>query len=407
VKLNTNLEMLSKEDFHKQTDIAAQLGTSVESLKGSGVRETYVEALHGDVTSHNCGLSYNVTVEGFRINWSDASDAAVFYSVVMTAICLTQIVLLLKQLHHSQHNSNVARVSMATVGAQAVVDAVITLWHLLMSVVSGDMFSIFISIILFKILGFGVILFKYVCIINEAWEAGGGVSWGAEEQRREVTRIHVRFYCGMMGLLGVTLVFFDHIYFIIFLAYSYWIPQIVLNVTTECRKPMNVSYIVGTGVTRMWIIVYVLGYSGNFLKVAFPKLNTHPTLAFCMVVWQAMQVGVLVAQNKYGARFMIPERFLPPKFDYERDVPSSMSGGSGDGGGMGGATIVALPSDDIESGPSAVEELECVICYDAVEVTMRDYMLAPCEHIFHKDCLMKWMDVKMECPVCRGPLPEL
>jgi hypothetical protein len=52
--------------------------------------------------------------------------------------------------------------------------------------------------------------------------------------------------------------------------------------------------------------------------------------------------------------------------------------------------------------------LDCVICYNEIDIGHRlGYMLAPCNHVFHKDCLAQWMDVKMECPVCRTDLPAL
>jgi hypothetical protein len=51
---------------------------------------------------------------------------------------------------------------------------------------------------------------------------------------------------------------------------------------------------------------------------------------------------------------------------------------------------------------------DCVICYNEIDIrNRRGYMLAPCDHIFHKECLLQWMDVKMECPVCRTELPAL
>ena len=34
-------------------------------------------------------------------------------------------------------------------------------------------------------------------------------------------------------------------------------------------------------------------------------------------------------------------------------------------------------------------------------------VMTPCDHVFHRECLRQWMDIKMECPVCRRPIPDL
>jgi hypothetical protein len=52
--------------------------------------------------------------------------------------------------------------------------------------------------------------------------------------------------------------------------------------------------------------------------------------------------------------------------------------------------------------------LDCVICHGPIDaMDRRAYMLAPCDHVFHRNCLEQWMDVKMECPICRTALPAL
>lgn len=34
-------------------------------------------------------------------------------------------------------------------------------------------------------------------------------------------------------------------------------------------------------------------------------------------------------------------------------------------------------------------------------------MQTPCNHKFHKDCLKRWMLMKLECPACRAILPRI
>lgn len=67
------------------------------------------------------------------------------------------------------------------------------------------------------------------------------------------------------------------------------------------------------------------------------------------------------------------------------------------------STIIAVHEENAER-PS----IDCVICHNPIDIAdKRQYMIAPCDHIFHKSCLEQWMDVKMECPICRTNLPGL
>jgi len=145
-----------------------------------------------------------------------------------------------------------------------------------------------------------------------------------------------------------------------------------------------------------------------------------------LLLWLGAQVAVLRLQDRYGARFFVPRNWLPRHYDYYRPLPPLRDGGSGrvlsdaeitgteltaaaaatngsssssssssSGVGVGGV-------GDIESGGLH----ECVICYNAVESTPpHNYMVPPCDHVFHRSCLQQWMAVKSECPTCRGVLP--
>ena len=136
-------------------------------------------------------------------------------------------------------------------------------------------------------------------------------------------------------------------------------------------------------------------------------------------------------------------RFLPPKYDYHRPVPESLlpvqvepapnkspddsvestssllgnEGIVGENLTTGTRNRKEKRNHDDSNGGTIIEEtetpcckptLECVICYNSIRIEdKRNYMLAPCGHIFHRTCLEQWMEVKMECPICRMELPSL
>lgn len=166
-------------------------------------------------------------------------------------------------------------------------------------------------------------------------------------------------------------------------------------------------------------------------------------------IWNAFHDSSKVKHNKFEVfhRFtrqnslhhLMIFRFLPPKYDYHRPIPHSLlppaPPPSSPSNGSPGSEIELGPLLNGESSPqgtrnrrarlgSRVEEpntsntsmsnssdaqtLDCVICYNEIDINDRTgYMLAPCLHIFHKTCLEQWMEVKMECPICRKNLPAI
>ena len=105
-----------------------------------------------------------------------------------------------------------------------------------------------------------------------------------------------------------------------------------------------------------------------------------------------MQVAVLLLQGALGPRCFIPRQFLPPKYDYFRSASRRAAQGA-----------EPEPVGDVETGDAGVE---CVICMTPVDAgRAKTRMVTPCGHFFHPGCLQRWMDIKMECPTCRQPLP--
>lgn len=43
---------------------------------------------------------------------------------------------------------------------------------------------------------------------------------------------------------------------------------------------------------------------------------------------------------------------------------------------------------------------------ETITKTVR-YMKTPCNHLFHIQCLTRWMQSKLVCPYCRSTLPQL
>ena len=455
IQLNPALHEAEVQDSSGNDETTSGKTAALKTVAGSRPRqrklvqdEALVMSMNGTIFSPNCGFKAALNATAIRTDWENTTGKAINYSFYMMLTCLTQIVVLLRQLLHTQAQSAATRVSLLCIGWQTVLDALLCLVHIYLSLAMQPLFTAFASVAFFKLLIFCVIEMKYMAIIIQARNSNNGGN-NTEILRRQIAMLHLRFY---VALIASFLAFFyagdGYRTIYILLLYSFWVPQIVQNIITEAKRPLHTYYIYGMSLTRLVAPLYIFAVQNNFLKEVYPDSPTNVFMCQLLFAWVGIQTAILIGQGRYGARFMIPARFLPPKFDYSRPIPPSLLAqgalddvpsqslqnergphpsnvpplvpsdsspirttgvarnrikGSRVNRPETGMTAENPPAAD-SSGPS----IDCVICYNAIDVrNRRGYMLAPCDHLFHRDCLVQWMDVKMECPICRNELPAL
>lgn len=86
------------------------------------------------------------------------------------------------------------------------------------------------------------------------------------------------------------------------LLYSFWIPQIVRNVSRGSKRGLSHLFILGMTGTRLVIPVYFYGCPDNLMGHA-------PTLwVWGLVLWVVLQTLILLLQDWLGPRFFIPKK---------------------------------------------------------------------------------------------------
>lgn len=193
---------------------------------------------------------------------------------------------------------------------------------------------------------------------------------------------------------------------------SYWLPQIFRNAIKNNgpRSSRNLQnrnltpnmaangipflwkFIIGTTIIRIIPVVYAFTYSSNVFR-------HHKDVNFAIILlsWCLLQVLILYSQDILGSRWFLAKHSIPEGYSYHKSMDSG---------------------DLMEHGTNQYYCVDCAICMSDVpiyvedipethKVNKNDYMVTPCSHIFHTECLENWMNYKLQCPVCRSLLPPL
>ncbi|CAL9103920.1 unnamed protein product [Musa textilis] len=360
---------------HCNIEIAAQVSRTSSGQHVHGDHERYhLEGLLESPKVDDDGECFSpILLNATSLNTEVYYNKAVNYTLMVTFVSFLQVLLLIRQMEHSNTQSGAAKVCIIMIGQQAIMDAYFCLLHLTAGILVESLFNAFATAAFFKFVVFSIFEMRYLLAI---WKASrptnNGEGW--ETMRRELSVLYSRFYGILLG--GILLMYELHNFLrlILFAMYSFWIPQIITNVIRDTRKPLHPHYIIGMTLTRAAIPLYVFGCPSNFLRIQVDK-------SWCIFLglFMGLQALILLLQYFLGSRWFIPRQILPEKYCYYRK-----------------------PEKDNN------QIADCVICMTGIDLTQQrsnDYMVTPCDHFFHTGCLQRWMDIKMECPTCRRSLP--
>ncbi|GAB0494423.1 hypothetical protein MMPV_005716 [Pyropia vietnamensis] len=391
---------------------------------------------------------------------------AINYTLLVTAVSFLQVLCLLPQMESTATQAAAARVSLLVVGMQSVADSYLCLGHLTMGIAVHTLFNAFATAAFFKFIIFSVFQMRYLLLIWRA-KRPAGFTHGWESMRRELSMLYTRFYGSL--LLGILLLYElqNHVQLFLFALYSFWTPQIILSATHDYRRPLHPLYILGMSTTRLAIPLYFYACPVNFLHIQ-PRPAVAAALVAWMAV-QAMVLASqhVWGPRWFVPKRFLPEKYdyyrpvtlpLPGGCAPVGGAGGASGGGGGDSGGGGASPTVSSATsddasrstptdggDDVEAGapllsvavapppgvPSVIAgaaavpaagaaatalpppgpplpssgEIDCVICMVGVAVNGPDRVVTPCDHFFHEGCLLTWMEVRGECPICRRSLP--
>lgn len=260
--------------------------------------------------------------------------------------------------------------------------------------------------------------------------------------RAEFGALYSRYCLSVIIVFFVTIQFgtartmYRSIYFDIvsFVYLSFWTPQIYRNVIRNCRRALRWDYVIGTSIVRIVPVAYFYIKEDNIL---FAKTDWIGFSA--LVGWLWVQILALASQEVLGSRFFIRDGWAPPAYDYHPILREDTEGAT--------MPLNITTSDDFPTtieASSSTEEIskapgeskgkdkkvfDCSICAQDIEVPVvpagadensvagmggtgmllqrRQYMVTPCRHIFHTNCLEGWMRYRLMCPNCRESLPPL
>ncbi|KTW29931.1 ubiquitin-protein ligase TUL1 [Pneumocystis jirovecii RU7] len=381
--------------------------------------------LSGIIMSPDCKFSLdfnNITGIKKEKYYSDINKIAFWQNLLI----IIQIYLLIKQMNETSTPSSISRISFWSIWIQASLDGYSCIIFLSTSISHN---SIFLSSITTSFLSFTLVAIfgmRYLLIIHRIQQPETRITTierPSHETNEEtiplnqqehihqtnrtqqseynnsnnISAIYTQFY---LFLLVVVLIFPQImllpankrqyiVYTITFIAFSFWWPQIIRNSLKGYRKPFLWSYVIGMSITRIIPIIYLFSYQKNIL---FIPANLY--IAWGVFGWLWFQICILASQDFFGPRFFIPSNLLHPTYDYHpilfEDAETPLSYSNSNGRIICSICIqnISLPRINKNSTTNST----------SMVLARRTYMVTPCKHLFHTNCLEKWMKIRLICP---------
>ncbi|PVZ97477.1 hypothetical protein BB558_004348 [Smittium angustum] len=318
------------------------------------------------------------------------------FAIVSALIALVQALVFVQQISYTPTSSMLSKISIFTIGLYIVQDSYLSILHMAIALSHQRVFISVSVATFFMVISFSMFGLRYLISI---WKTQRAESASEED----IGVLYFWFYISI--LIGMFFLYWyssnpgpkllKTIFFIVLILYSTWVPQIIRNARRGTSKGLKMEFIVCTSILRLLYPAYFFLVPDNIL---FLKTSRS---VYVLITWVLIQVLVLSLQELFGPRFFIPRRFLPEVYNYHPAISNSDEESSQivDSNHIGTSNTLGATSGQQGDVVDVVDKT-CAICMIHVDTR------SPASIILGGASYM-WMRVKLECPVCRSPLPPI
>lgn len=426
-----------------------------------------IEVKNALLYSPDCGLMINLKpdtrLQGNKVEVTDNQFKKVL--IVFLILVLTQLFIFIRQIKETTTPGQLSNISTTTLSIIGFQDSLIALLFLLISTLTESLYLLFSCVAVISFITCGVFEMRFIVsvMVNQGnergttwWEVlrgsvsrnetgnshndGDGTTTDTNDLPAPVTAApmpgandEARYSNGLFAS-GFSLTIIATFFILNVLTWrlkyrqifeyvglltisSYWIPQFLRNTLKNRRKAFSWEFVLGTSLIRLLPIWYLCLYTQNPLRHHY-----DPMMAIIITLWYALQIGLLCLQQILGPRFWLNEKWLPKAYDYHPflNISDLENGFASDI-----LSNIRAQNEDPAKSDVITCKVDCTICMNEIELPIgvsaeskkpkqhgdksrgQLYMITPCRHIFHTDCLEDWMKYKLQCPVCRNALPPI
>lgn len=385
----------------------------------------------GTIWSPDCGLAYHFTMKGER---AERHAARTRKALTFAILGLIGLICLSAVFHKSLNTaSKLCRVGFWSLALKSLTDGAVCIVALLIS--PDDSFGLssmviaILSLLLVGVYDLQLMVAVYAAQLTEdaanARAADHNSSVEIPSDQSIMNTIYTRYYL-------IIVIFFVSLSLLSFgdqvrrtyecvllgIIYSFWWPQIWHSARRGTSIPFSMIWVLLVGLLRLAPTIYICMDRHNV------GLHRHaPHVGMAVIAWQALQMFILFIQIWFGPRVFLPASLFSKGYDYHHLLIVSDVEANND------AELPPTIEPLQQRGKVWDEQLgcqcqtvPCAVCMYDVRLPLLEeaskagplilseaqkYMITPCQHAFHTECLERWIHAKLSCPTCRCPLPPI
>ncbi|KAI8056999.1 hypothetical protein BDF22DRAFT_668865 [Syncephalis plumigaleata] len=253
--------------------------------------------------SNNCGIKITAKkMEGMLIG--EFYNRVTLLSVAATIVGIVQVLLIISQMEYTQTPTGITKIAYWTITLQCIMDGFICVALLTGALVLRQVFLPMLVSAFFALVLMTIYEVRYWGIIRRIQQL-------SSDSENNDSSAYIRFYvlaiCSLLvyWIAGSQSVAYQEIVLGIgfFIGHSSWWPQVWRSIQRGTRKAFQKRFIFGMTLARLVCPLYIFGCPENlFYHRSTPWI-------WGLVAYDALQVLVLCIQDRFGPRFLVPQRF--------------------------------------------------------------------------------------------------